>query len=72
METESQALHPSAASLVRDDEDVRDDIAYFRKLGILYEPKSLIEVLMRHKPKSAMPIACHSLADMRANEASRP
>jgi HEAT repeat protein len=69
METQSQALHPSAASLVRDDEDVRDDMAYFRKLGIPYEPKSLIEVLTRHEPKSAMPIACHSLADMRAKEA---
>ena len=69
METQNQALHPSAASLVRDDQDVRDDMAYFRKLGIPYEPKSLIEVLTRHKPKSAMPIACHSLADMRAEEA---
>jgi hypothetical protein len=69
METQSQALHPSAVRLVRNDEDVRDDMAYFRKLGIPYEPKSLIEVLTRHKPKSAMPIACHSLADMRAEEA---
>jgi hypothetical protein len=69
METQSQVLHPSAARLVRDDEDVRDDMAYFRKLGIPYEPKSLIEVLTRHKPKSAMPTACHSLADMRAKEA---
>ena len=69
METQSQAPHPSAASLVRDDQDVRDDMAYFRKLGIPYEPKSLIEVLTRHKPKSAMPIACHSLADMGAKEA---
>lgn len=62
-------LHPAAASLARGDDDVRDDIAYFRKLGIPYEAKSLIEVLTRHKPKSAMPIACHSLADMRALEA---
>jgi hypothetical protein len=69
VETQSQALHPSAACLVRDDEDVRNDMAYFRKLGIPYEPKSLIEVLTRHKPKSAMPITCHSLADMRAQEA---
>jgi hypothetical protein len=69
METKPQALHPSAASLVRDDEDVRDDMAYFRKLGIPYEPRSLIEVLTRHKPKSAMPVACHGLADMRATEA---
>lgn len=69
METQSQALHPSAASLIRDDKDARDDMAYFRKLGIPYEPRSLIEVLTRHKPKSAMPIACHSLADMGAQEA---
>ncbi len=69
MKTQSQALHPSVAGLIRDDEDARDDIAYFRKLGIPYEPKSLIEVLTRHKPKSAMPIACHGLADMRAREA---
>ena len=41
METQSQALHPSAARLVRDDEDVRDDMAYFRKLGIPYEPNRL-------------------------------
>jgi len=41
METQSQALHPSAASLVRDDEDVRDDMTYFRKLGIPYEPNRL-------------------------------
>ena len=69
MEMQSQALHPSAASLVRDDEDVREDMNYFRKLGISNEPESLIEVLTRQKPKSAMPIACHSLADMRAKEA---
>ena len=69
MEVESQALHPSAAGLVRDDEDVGDDMTYFRKLGIPYEPKSLIEVLTRHKPKSAMPLVCHSLADLRAKEA---
>ena len=69
METQSQELHPSAASLVRDDEDVREDMNYFRKLGISYEPESLIEVLTRQKPKSAMPIACHSLADMRAKAA---
>lgn len=62
-------LHPSAAALERDDEDVRSDIAYFRKLGIRYEPIALIEVLTRHKPKSAMPAACHSLADMRTKEA---
>jgi hypothetical protein len=61
--------HPAAASLVRSDKEVHYDIAYFRKLGIPYEAKSLIEVLTRHKPKSAMPIACHSLVDMRATEA---
>lgn len=69
MGTSSQVLHPAAARLLRDDENVRDDMIYFRRLGIPYEPQSLIEVLKRHKPKSAMPIACHSLADMRAREA---
>lgn len=69
MEIASQTLHPAAASLLRADEEVRDGIAYFRKLGISYEAKSLIEVLTRHKPKTAMPVACHSLADMRAMEA---
>jgi hypothetical protein len=54
METQSQTPHPSAASLLRDDQDAREDVAYFRKLGIPYEPKSLIEVLTRHKPKSAI------------------
>lgn len=44
-------------------------MAYFRGLGIPYEPNALIEVLTRHKPKTAMPVACHSLADMRAREA---
>jgi hypothetical protein len=69
METRSPTLHPAAASLVRDADDERSDMAYFRRLGIPYEANSLIEVLTRHKPKTAMPVACHSLADMRAREA---
>src|ERR1041385_7832318 len=69
MKKQHQWLHPSAASLVRDDEDVRADMADFHQLGIAYEPKSLIAVLTSHKPKSAMAIACHSLADLRATEA---
>jgi hypothetical protein len=44
-------------------------MAYFRKLGIRYEPHALIEVLTRQKPTTALPVVCHSLADMRAREA---
>lgn len=69
MDTQPHALHPAAASLERDDEDVRSDMAYFRTLGIRYEPNALIDVLTRHKPKTAMPVACLSLADMHAREA---
>lgn len=69
MKPPSEALHPAAASLQRDDEDVRADMAYLRKLGIRYEPDALIEVLTRHKPKTAMPVVCHSLADLGAREA---
>ena len=69
MDNEPRVPHPTAASLERDDEDVRSDMTYFRKLGIPYEPNALIEVLTKHKPKTAMPAACHSLADMRAREA---
>lgn len=69
MEKPSQALHPCAAALVRYDRDVANDMDYFRRLGIAYGPESLIAVLRSNKPKSAMPSACHSLADMGAREA---
>ncbi len=69
MEEPSQALHPCAAALVRYHRDVATDMDYFRRLGIAYAPESLIAVLRSHKPRSAMPSACHSLADMGAREA---
>jgi hypothetical protein len=44
-------------------------MAYFRKLGVKYEADALIDLLKREKPKSAMPVACHSLADLNARHA---
>ena len=64
-----QELHPVAASLVPYDEGLRDDQAYFRKLGVAYDADALIDLLKRKKPKSAMPAACHSLADLNAKHA---
>ncbi len=34
-----------------------------------YEADALIDLLRREKPKSAMPVACHSLADLNAKHA---
>ena len=64
-----QELHPTAAALLPDDDRVNDDISYFRKLGVKYEADALIDLLKREKPKSAMPAACHSLADLSAKHA---
>jgi hypothetical protein len=44
-------------------------MSYFRKLGVKYEADALIDLLRREKPKSAMPAACHSLADLNARHA---
>ena len=65
----SQALHPTAAKLLPYEEQLRDDMSYFRKLGVKYEADALIDLLKREKPKSAMPVACHSLADLNAKHA---
>jgi hypothetical protein len=48
------------------EERLKDDMSYFRKLGVKYEADALMDVLKREKPKSAMPVACHSLADLNA------
>jgi HEAT repeat protein len=64
-----QELHPAAASLVPYDEGLRHDRAYFRKLGVAYDADALIDLLKREKPKSAMPAACHSLANLNAKHA---
>ena len=65
----SQKLHPTAAVLLPDEERLKDDVSYFRKLGVKYEADALIDLLKREKPKSAMPAACHSLADLNAKHA---
>jgi HEAT repeat protein len=61
--------HPAAALLLPYEEQIQMDMSYFRKLGVKYEADALIELLKREKPKSAMPAACHSLADLNARHA---
>jgi hypothetical protein len=65
----SEKLHPTAAMLLPYEERLKDDMSYFRKLGVKYEADALIDLLKREKPKSAMPVACHSLADLNAKHA---
>jgi hypothetical protein len=65
----SQKLHPTAALLLPDEESLTDDMSYFRRLGVKYEADALIDLLKREKPKSAMPVACHSVADLNAKHA---
>lgn len=65
----SRELHPTAAALLPYEERLEDDVSYFRKLGVKYEADTLIDLLKREKPKSAMPVACHSLADLNAKHA---
>jgi hypothetical protein len=67
--TASEKLHPTAAMLLPAEERLEDDRSYFRKLGVKYEADALIDLLKREKPKSAMPVACHSLADLNARHA---
>ena len=62
-------LHPTAATLLPYEERLADDVSYFRKLGVKYEADALIDLLKREKPKSAMPAACNSLADLNAKHA---
>ena len=65
----SQKLHPTAAVLLPYEERLKADMSDFRKLGVKYEADALIDLLKREKPKSAMPVACHSLADLNAKHA---
>jgi HEAT repeat protein len=65
----AQKLHPTAAMLLPYEDRLKDDMSYFRKLGVKYEADALIDLLKREKPKSAMPVACHSLADLNAKHA---
>ncbi|EJE52597.1 hypothetical protein PMI14_02695 [Acidovorax sp. CF316] len=69
MPTPAPVLHPSAAALVRGEGDMLQDRAYFRRLGVPYDAQGLLGVLRNRKPRSAMPLACHSLADLHATEA---
>lgn len=62
-------LHPAAASVEWVATRQSDDEAYFRKLGISYTPEGLLGVLINENPKSAMPPACHGLANLKATEA---
>ena len=61
--------HPAAASLEPTVESRREDELYFRRLGVAYTLDALLKVLTERKPKTALPIACHSLADQEATEA---
>lgn len=62
-------LHPAAASLESVNQQRVSDEMYFRHLGIPYEPETLLNVLRERKPKTAMPAACHGLANLGAKEA---
>ena len=61
--------HPAAASLEPTVEGRGENELYFRRLGVAYTPDGLLEVLKARKPKTALPIACHGLADLNATEA---
>ncbi len=65
----SLELHPTAAGLLPFEERLESDRVYFRRLGVKYEAEALIDLLRREKPRSAMPVACHSLADLNARHA---
>ena len=67
--TASQGIHPTAAMLLPYEERLKDNMSYFRKLGVKHEADALIDLLKREKPKSAMPVAWHSLADLNAKHA---
>lgn len=63
------SLHPAAASVEWVATRQQEDEAYFRRLGVSYTPEGLLSVLTNERPKSAMPLACHGLANLRATEA---
>ncbi|WP_081474615.1 HEAT repeat domain-containing protein [Acidovorax radicis] len=63
------ALHPAAARLESVTQQRLNDEIYFCRLGIPYEPESLLKVLRERKPKTAVPAACHGLANLGAKEA---
>ena len=59
-----ETVHPAVANLRYSLETMKEDEAYYRKIGVAYTAEGLMKVLQDKKPKSAMPLACHSLADI--------
>lgn len=62
-------LHPAAATLESVNLQRLSDEMYFHHLGIPYVPEPLLKVLRERKPKTAIPAACHGLANLGAKEA---
>ena len=62
-------LHPAAATLESVNLPRLRHELYFHHLGIPYEPEPLLKVLRERKPKTAIPAACHGLANLGAREA---
>jgi HEAT repeat protein len=62
-------LHPAAATLESVNLQRLSHELYFHHLGIPYEPEPLLKVLRERKPKTAIPAACHGLANLGAREA---
>ncbi len=62
-------LHPAAASLKSVSQQRLSQEMYFHHLGIPYESEPLLKVLRDRKPKTALPAACHGLANLGAKEA---
>ena len=64
-----ETLHPTLASLRPSLEAMKEDEAYYRRIGVAYTAEGLMKVLQDKKPKSALPFVCHSLADISAAQA---
>ena len=61
--------HPTFESLLFSLKTMKEDEVYYRRIGVAYTPEGLMKVLQDKKPKSAMPLVCHSLADIGATQA---
>jgi HEAT repeat protein len=64
-----ETLHPALANLRYSLETMKEDEAYYRRIGVAYTAEGLMKALQDKKPKSAMPLVCHSLADIGATQA---
>ena len=62
-------MHPIVKSVEWVATRQKEDETYFRKLGVPYTLEGLSNVLLNEKPKSAMPSACHGLANLKAIDA---